>query len=779
MRATPGAGRHTVRAGFSLKECLLMRPVLYLVPMLFVLGCAGDPAAVAKKAADRGDELAKTGRLAEALISYRAAAQAAPMAGDVRLKLARAYAQSGEHGKAYAEYVRAADLLPASKDAQSHTAMYLLLSGRFEDARARADKILSQDPRHIDLLIIRAHSSIGLKDLAGARTDVESALALDPSRDGTYVALGELELADGRQEEAEAAFVKATTVQPRAVKPRLALANFHVSQGRYDAAQQAFASALTIDPKDMTANRSLAAFFLSANRLAEAEAPLKTVVAVAPGPDSRFALSDYYLTVNRLSDAEAALRPLEDASVTPEVRATLRTRLATIKARQGKLAEANALLDDVLTADPRNVPALLAKAGLLGATPAGGDAARAHVTRAIEADAQSTIAHYAMGKLLLLSHDHSGAARSFRESARLDSRATGAQFELSRLELAEGRAETAVQYAVQAVKGQPAALENRLQLVRALVAHNELPRARTELELLARQWPTSLAVHTLAGSIALRQRDFATARREFQGAMAGREASLEAIWGGVSVELEAGDPAAAERLIEAQLTNRPDNSALLVLAGRVYAARGDLPRAERVLLRAIELDADAMPAYETLARVYIAGGKLAEATTRFDTMASRQPDSSTASTMAAVLVQAQGRTDEARSRYEKILARDERASVAANNLAWIYADARTNLDMAVQLAQSAVQKNPDSPEVSDTLGWAYYQKDLASLAIPPFRQSTLKDPGNPLYHYHLGLALVKAGDAAKGRQSLEKALTLQKDFEGAEQARRVLGTLGS
>ena len=53
-----------------------------------------------------------------------------------------------------------------------------------------------------------------------------------------------------------------------------------------------------------------------------------------------------------------------------------------------------------------------------------------------------------------------------------------------------------------------------------------------------------------------------------------------------------------------------------------------------------------------------------------------------------------------------------------------------------------------------------------------------KVPGNPTFQYHLGLAYAQTGDKAAAREALGRALKLKPDFEGAEDARQVLRTLG-
>ena len=96
------------------------------------------------------------------------------------------------------------------------------------------------------------------------------------------------------------------------------------------------------------------------------------------------------------------------------------------------------------------------------------------------------------------------------------------------------------------------------------------------------------------------------------------------------------------------------------------------------------------------------------------------------------------------------------------------AESNGNLDVALQLAQTS-RGLPDDPFVSDTLGWVYYKKNLANLAIPPLRRSIEKAPGNAVVHFHLGLAYAKTGDTASARSSLERALKLQPDFPSAEE----------
>jgi predicted Zn-dependent protease len=97
--------------------------------------------------------------------------------------------------------------------------------------------------------------------------------------------------------------------------------------------------------------------------------------------------------------------------------------------------------------------------------------------------------------------------------------------------------------------------------------------------------------------------------------------------------------------------------------------------------------------------------------------------------------------------------------------------------VALQLAQTAKRQLPNAPQVDDTLGVIYYKKNLPSLAIPLLQATVEKDPSNPEYHYHLGVAYSRAGNKLRASESLTHALALKSDFAGAQDARTALASL--
>jgi Tfp pilus assembly protein PilF len=233
------------------------------------------------------------------------------------------------------------------------------------------------------------------------------------------------------------------------------------------------------------------------------------------------------------------------------------------------------------------------------------------------------------------------------------------------------------------------------------------------------------------------------------------------------------NPAAARARLEDRL-KQGTTPELLTLAALTYLSLKDSAAAEKALRAVIEIDPSRNDPYAMLGSIYVSQGKLDEALTEFELMSKKQVKPVGPLTMAGMILERQGKVDAAIKRYEDVLALDSRAAMAANNLAWILADRGQDLDRALQLAQTAVGVKPEDAQILDTLGWVYYKKDQPQQAIPLFQRSVRKSPGVAEFHYHLGLAIVKSGDKAKGRTELQRALDLKPNASLAGEIRRAL-----
>jgi tetratricopeptide (TPR) repeat protein len=755
-------------AGFPFRASVLAGLVAAL---LAVSGCSQS----AQEYKVSGDRYFDQKDYARAILEYQNALKINAQLGDVRAKLAEAYTHTGQSVNAMGEYIRAADLLPHDRPLQLLAARAFLASGRFEDAKTRVERVLEEDPRSSEAQGLLGSALIGLKDADGALREIEEAIQLDPTRATSQTALGALKLGRGDLAAAESAFKKAAELSPQSVTPHLSLANFYWWAGRIADAEAAFKSAVALAKADPQVHRSLALFYITTGRAALAEPHLQGLAAASTDRTTDLLLADYYVTMRQRDKGMAILEKAASGS-DAEVSASARWRIASLRYADGSQDEAHRLLDEVLRADPKNARALLLKADFL-TKERKLDEALARAKAATAAGPEIASAHYALGMVHRARGEVDESIQAFNEALRLNPRAAAAEVALAQMHLLQNSAAKSLQYARDALESNPTSVQARLTLVATLISQGNGVEAETELKPLAAQYPDSPAVHAYLGAANLLRKNDAAARQSFERALKLDPTSSEALAGLVSLDVGQGRVADAKSRIDAALAKAASNPVVLVLAAQVYHAVGDAARAEELLLKVIELDSSNMRAYEMLGGYYISVNRLDAARAQFESLAARRPRDVGAHTMVALLLGAQNRHTEAQARFERILEIDPRAAVAANNLAWIYADGDGNLDRALELAQVAKAALPDDPAVNDTLGWVYYKKNLAQSAIPFLRASVERDGRQPVFHYHLGLAYAKNGEKIPARRALEQALRLSPDFPGAADARRVLATL--
>lgn len=748
-------------------------PKTILVALIAVLvwGCSKDPEVAKREYLESAQRYVKEGKLQEAAVEYRNAIQQDPRFGQARFELAGVLLKTGDSAGAYREYVRAADLLPEDLEAQAAASEIILAAGQFEDAGARAERALALDPRSVRAMLIKANALAGMRKFDEAVVEVESAIALDPSNSASFNNLGALQLVRGNRAEAEQAYKRAVEVAPDRMEARVALAGFYTNAGQPLRAEAVLSEAMQVDPKSVPVNRALAALYQSTQRPDKAEAPLKLVVDETRDLGAMIVLADYYRSTRRVDDA---LKVLADAAtLSDEAFSAATARKASMLRENGKKAEASAAIEAVLVKRPADVLALSIKSQFLADDGKLDDALKS-ARAATEASPNSFEGYLALGHVQQLRRALPEATAAYAEVLKLQPNHPVASLELARLSVVAGQSTDGARYARQALAAQPGNADAQLLLARAQINTGELAAAEPTLRALAEKYPQVGAVHAQLGILALVRKDRAAARAAFERALALDASLTEPLEGLIALDIDAGNVAGGRARADAALVKNRGASRFLWVAAQTYERTGDAARAEALLKQIIEVSPSSLQAYAQLASIYASQKRLDAAVGEFEKIIARSPKAVGALTLTGILFETQQKTSEARKRYEQALAADPNAAVAANNLAMIYAANKENLDQALQLAQTAMAALPDSPEVSDTLGWVYYLKGLHSQAISALKNAVDRSPSRGEFKYHLGLAYSKNGDSWLARRELEAALALDGNSPLAAEARMVI-----
>jgi tetratricopeptide (TPR) repeat protein len=191
--------------------------------------------------------------------------------------------------------------------------------------------------------------------------------------------------------------------------------------------------------------------------------------------------------------------------------------------------------------------------------------------------------------------------------------------------------------------------------------------------------------------------------------------------------------------------------------------------------RALEIDPTFTPALEMRAFLALKAGDHTAALAALDAATDAAPDNANYPYSAASVAREMGDTAGAISRLEESLARQPLLGPAANDLAWILATDRLDLERALRLAQIAARQDRSSNTLT-TLGWVRHQRGEYDDAIKSYRTALETDANLPTVRYRLGLSLSEAGHT-KEAQGLFNELIEGPDFPEIEAARAELARI--
>jgi putative PEP-CTERM system TPR-repeat lipoprotein len=220
----------------------------------------------------------------------------------------------------------------------------------------------------------------------------------------------------------------------------------------------------------------------------------------------------------------------------------------------------------------------------------------------------------------------------------------------------------------------------------------------------------------------------------------------------------------------------PDSDAGYKVLADVYVANNQFANAVTALEKAEQLSPDDLSIKLAKGRVYMSANDLNKAMIILRAIEKSNPEYVQAHLLQANIFEITDRNKDAVRKHKKVLALSPDNILSLNNLAYLYAEGYGPVDKAISLAQRAKKLTPNNGNVSDTLGWAYYQSGNYDEALKNFIEATKYIPDEPSIHYHIGLAFLKKEMKDKAEEQFKKAIALAGNNEFAElkEARRLM-----
>lgn len=707
----------------------------------------------------RAAQMSREGKCAAAISVYEKAIPRIP--ADAKQESASALvdegdclAQLGKLREAFVAYQQAVADDAENIDAHQRLAQFLANADQPAAAAEHAEFVLKRRPDDAAALAVLG----GAEAIAGhherAVLLLQRSLAIDPQKPVVAISLAEEYARANRVDEARRVLTDAATEtadQKQAAFAWIVLGRLEEQQGNKHGADAAYHAAVKADDSALT-NFRLAQFLQRTANIGEAEQVLRHLDALRPTEPS--SLAEARLNAGRADDALAAL-PVNSSRA-----AAMRIEGSFAGAESG---ETFARYDRML--DATSLAVLRAELSLERGEVR---AAELSAADALKRSPNSPAAHYVRG-LVFAQQDRIAEAKEEWDSAlESDADYVPAEIALATQNLKEGDLATAEKHASAVVRDEPGNLAALCVFARALLRQGKTEAATMIAARAQAVNPASAEPRIVTGEIAMREKHYGAAFMEYERALLMEPDSPEALNGVLEVYRRGTVTRTVLEKMERVAMAPPASGSLLEIAGRLYAAKGMTANAERALRRSLETDPNRQTAALALAEVRFTGGNQDPET--FLSALSNVSDRDHAIKRAVQTVQAteadkRGDLEHAIRGYESAVNAGESSGVAANNLAWDYAQQGTKLDQALHLASIAVDRNPKNPAAFDTLGVVQMKRRKYSEAIASLNKAVSLMSGEEWrgqraeVYRHLAEALENAGMADRADEARQKAET--------------------
>lgn len=436
-----------------------------------------------------------------------------------------------------------------------------------------------------------------------------------------------------------------------------------------------------------------------------------------------------------------------------------------------------------------------------------------HLKQALALDPKNARIHRAWGRHLVNKKEFVKAEAAFKQAVALDPRFTEAQMDLGAL---RATALKQPQKAIEAYRaavasdpdrwqahyalgvqlglvGQHAEAHKALQAARRLVKSDPAPTLAEGRLYAAEQKPDEAlaafdeiiradpkfvpAVLARAEVYRLSKRDCAAALADYRTVLRLDPDRVQAHAGmGRCLSNDGQSVEAVEHLVQATRLSRND-PLLWSDLGQLYGRRRQYADAVKAFDEALKINNQFLPALIGRADIYLAQGRLDLAGTGYSAALTLAPKSSALRVKLGIVALKQHQWGQAKARFEQALERNPKNADAWNNLAWMAMERKADLDEAVEWSQKAIALQPTHAGYRDTLGLVYRARGELTRAAAHLNKAVELDPKDPLILYHLGLVYAEQERPEQAKTAFTRAVSLQEDFEGIDDARKRLSDL--
>ncbi len=717
------------------------------------------------------------GNLPGALAAYDKALLANPDHVDARVARAGIALDLKRHADAAADIGYLTSKRPNEPRGWYLGAVLAEREGKAQAVKAALLRITAlMDPVPIDyiryrpqLLLLNGQAHYGLGQNEKAKPLFELFQRAQPGSPVSKL-LANIYILEGNHDRAVDALEQYLRAFPNDSQAMALLAGAHMARGRHTRAAALMQQALqTKDAPELYAAYGLS--LLGAGRGGDALSQLETAYKKDPGQtQAAVALVGLYLRSNQLPKALTVAQAL--VSRQPS-NASYHNLLGIVRAQAGDAAGTRKAFEQALLLDPGFVQATVNLARLEGAA---NKLARAQelLDAAAKADERNTEVMYEQATLAERRGDGAAALRwlqkAFDVAGVKDMRAS---LGLVDLHMRQGRREEALKLAQLVASNLPDDLRVLVALARVQLANGDATSARTTLTNATRVAAFDAPVQTEIALLQMAARNLPGAAYSLEKALQADADHMPALVLLAEVDTRQGEFSKAEARVQQIIKKQPKQAIGQSLLGDLATARKQPAAALEAYGRAHQLQ----PSPDTFSRLFrtLANQDSKAALALAEPWLKAHPNDATSQRLLAETQVRSGNLPAARLAFERLRQMQPNNALVINDLAVVLL--QLNDPQALTVAEQALQLQPSSPVLLDTVGWVAFKSGKLDRAVQVLRDARLRQPDSAELRYHLGAALASSGRKTEARDELEAALRDKTPFDGRSDADALLRSL--
>ena len=715
--------------------------------------------------------------------------------------------EAGKQQEAASDFQKALDIEPTNVPARLGKALSLIMLGEYDNARAEMDQLLERYPNYFMAHYVKAQTLYQQQQLAQAQESVQLALKLAPDYPESLLLAGTINYQLEQLNQSEQYLRQYLRQRPGDRQAAKLLAATLLKLKKPAAAIEVLEPGMPAASDDVQYLSLLGGAYLGHGDAAKGMDYLEKAIALAPDSVSiRTQLAILHLA---LGEEQQAIGELETAVDLNQGLLQADVLLAMTYLRNQDFDKALVAIEALIVKMPDSpVPSNMNGAAYFGK----GDykAAKNSYEAALEMQPDFLPAHLNLAQLDLLANDPIAAERRYHKMLSYDEGNLKALLGLAALTNHKGLTIETEQWLKQAHDHHPEAVQPSVMLVdfyqrqgkttRALdMARNtavkhphdplvlktlaysqmkagEVKEALTTLNSLVEVTPQSPENHYQLALVQLKLEKFDEARDSLQQALAlmADYPAAQFTLGRLDIAVKNYDAALA--IANGLKQVHPDAAYGDELAGDVYTAKAEDKQAADAYALAYDKTASAQLA-QKLFQVRRKNGENKAAQQALTQWLDEDPGDISVRSLLAGTMQSGDDNEQAIKQYLYILERDPNNISALNNIAWLYQE--EGIPDGLKYAERAHELAPDQPEVTDTLGWLLVQNGETNRGLVLLQEAAVKAPHLSEIRYHMAVALAKAGRRDEARKELDRLLKTGKEFQGVDEARKLVEQLGS